>query len=1428
MLSCQQGSITHALTRAISVAYFALAVILVASRTGPQAAAAEIESFDSLHLTYSQQVRPLLAQYCLECHSTDTKEGELDLERFSDLEAVRNDPAVWQRVAEMLDSGEMPPKDALQPDPDRRGQLREWVRVYLRTEAFAQAGDPGPVVLRRLNNAELTFTLRDLTGLNQLQPAREFPIDGAAGEGFTNTGHALVMSPALLSKYLDAAKQVAAHAVLLPDGLRFSAHTTRRDWTEEILQEIRTFYRRHSEPMESSQIKLQGLVWESADGGRLPLRRYLAATIEHRETLLSGSKSVETVAHECNLSSKYLGRLWQAINSPNPSLILDGMRARWRVAGPADVDAIASSIVEFQHALWKFSPVGHIGKLGGPKAWQEPTDPLVNQTELRVKLPDAPASEQQVSVYLVAGDAGDGNAQDFVIWHQPRLVAPGQPDLLLRDARGAINALTHLRQRLFASAAACLAAADEIREARTVNDLASLSRKHDVDADLLAVWLEYLGLRTDQPARIETHMTSRIEKSAEFDFVQGWGSGDTPNLVANSSDQHVRIPGNMLPHSVAVHPSPTLRTAVAWRSPAAMTVQVAGIVQHAHPECGNGVAWYLELRRGSTRQQLLTGTAQGPAELALGPIEPMQVQTGDLVSLLVGPRDGNHACDLTRIDLTLTEMVPNGREWSLSGDVSGDVLTGNPHADRHGNADIWHFYTESDRDQIANAAQIPRDSLLSKWQAASSLSQRASLAESLRRRLMSPPDDSDNSPDAALYRQLAALRGPLLTAARRVLPAKVILARPAGDDAPWGLDLDRFGRHPSGAAIDSSSLCVQAPSVIEVQLPAELADGAELVVTATLDSQSAAAGSVQVFASNSKPAPPATVQAGLPIIVLEGGPADQRIRSSLAEFRDLFPAALCYTRIVPVDEVVTLTLYHREDEQLRRLVLDEQETARLDQLWDELHYVSQDALTLVDAYEQLWQYATQDADPKVFEPLRQPIQDRAAAFRQRLSDTEANHVNAVLGFAQQAYRRPLSDVESRDLRALYRTLRVQELDHDEAVRLLLARVLVSPAFLYRTEHGLPQNERHQKVSDVGEKLPAYPVSDWELAVRLSYFLWSTAPDTELRQLAASGELSVRESLVAQTHRMLRDHRIRRLASEFACQWLQIYEFDAHDEKSELTFPTFALLRGAMYEESIRFISDLIQRDGSVLELLDADHTFLNGDLAMHYGIPDVTGPQWRRVDGVKQYGRGGILGMASILSKQSGASRTSPILRGNWLCEVLLGERLPKPPPGVPQLPDVVPAGLTERQLIEQHSSVAACAKCHTRIDPYGFSLERFDAIGRARGTSPGEIEIDTRTTLQDGTAIDGLDGLRTYLLTRRRDDFTRQFCRKLLGYALGRAVQLSDEPLLDEMQAGLKANNYRVSVVFEAIVRSKQFTHVRAAEALAASGGEAGHDAQP
>jgi hypothetical protein len=1203
------------------------------------------------------------------------------------------------------------------------------------------------------------------------------------------------MSPALLSKYLDAGKKVADHAVLLPDGIRFSPGATRRDWTDEVLARIRSFYARFTDSGGGTQVNLQGIVFGTNAGGRLPVEQYLDATIRDREALATGAKSVGDVARQRGLNEKYLGTLWSTLTGTDRSPVLDVLRAQWSHASVEQTAAIASEIGRWQQALWRFTSVGHIGKVGGPKAWMEPVSPIVGRQDLRLKMP-APVGNE-VTLSLVAGDAGDGNAHDFVVWEQPRLVAPGRPDLMLREVGDVAQKLAGMRERAFRSAAGCLGAAALAREAQGRIDVASLAQRHGVEPSVLAAWLDYLGISTDGAAvKIDMPLMGKLTHAGGFEFVNGWGSGETPLVLANSSGQHVRVPGNLKPHGVAMHPSPALNVAAGWMSPVSGPLRIEGRVRHAHPECGNGVTWSLELRRGAIRQRLAAGTAQGATEARVGPVTEIAVQPGDLVSLVIGPRDGNHACDLTAVDLT---VAGKGVDWDLARDVSPDVLAGNPHADTHGHAGVWYFYCEPDKASSGERV-IPAGSLLARWQSAPTAEERQRLARDLEALLMSGPPAAKDSPDGLLYRQLASLRGPLVSAVRLEASGPGATAASSGaKQPPIAIDPALFGTAPG----DLANLRVQAPRVLEIRLPADLVEGCELVTSGRLDATTGREGSVQLQVLAGRPGAPLGLSAGLPVVVSDGSAARRRFEASFDAMRQVFPPSLCYTKIVPVDEVVTLTLFYREDDHLRRLMLDPAQAAEIDRLWAELRFVSMDALTLVDAFQQLLEYASQDADPRVFEPMRQPINDRAAAFRRELTAAEPRHLDAVVALADRAFRRPLSTTEAAELRALYRRLRTEEIPHDEAIRLVLARVLVSPAFLYRIE-----------TPPSGDK--AAPVSDLELASRLSYFLWSSMPDAELRNAASTGALHRPDILAAQARRMLKDPRVRRLATEFACQWLHIYDFDSLDEKSPRHFPTFAALRGAMHEEAILSFTDLFQNDGSVLSLLDGDHTFLNEALANHYGIPGVTGPEWRRVDGVKKYGRGGILGLAATLAKQSGASRTSPILRGNWVAEVLLGDKLPRPPKNVPQLPDDEAAtqGLTMRQLVERHTSDPRCASCHSRIDAFGYALEAYDAIGRRRDRDLGDRPISTAARLRDGTEFDGLDGLRHYLGTTRRDAVIRQFCRKLLGYALGRSTQLSDDPLLEDMEQTLKNNDYRFSAVLATIVASRQFREVRGRDA--------------
>ncbi|WP_395716670.1 DUF1592 domain-containing protein [Prosthecobacter sp.] len=1229
--------------------------------------------------------RAILQTYCLNCHSTEKQKGDLDLEASD----IQKEPHVWENVLDQMQLGEMPPKKEKQLSAAEKKQLTDWVRGTLDQIALANAGDPGPVVLRRLSNMEYTYTLRDLTGVESLDPAREFPVDGAAGEGFTNAGAALVMSPALLTKYLDAAKEVAAHAVFTPHGMRWSASTSSQDWTDEVLARIRGIYAKHTTSGEASQTVAQGIKLDTGTGGgRLPLAKYLDA--------LQGRGNAD------DLSPKYLQILREALTSTKPSVLLDPLRAKFR-----EKKLTAADIEPWQQVLWRFANVGHIGKENGPKAWQEPVTPLVPKHEMRVKL----ASTSDVTLYLTTTDAGDGSNGDEVIWENPRLVAPGRPDLPISNLPTLVKHLEAQRTKIIANTEQCL------------NAIAT--GKDDADPTLMAAWREYLGFGT---TKLEPLLTKKLESTPDYNFIKGWQGEQALSVLANSSDATVRTPGVMKAHSIATHPSPTRASVIAWKAEKAATLRIQGDVADAHPECGNGVTWQLEVRRGHSSEVLAKGETKGAQVLKMGPFENVRVEAGQVVALVIGPRDGNHACDLTAVNVTLSDAQ---KTWDLAKDVSPNILAGNPNG-------LWHF-----------------------------LSQPASL---------------DAAPD------LPAVISEWRKKPSRELAVKV--RQFLEKDFPLTSPLLRPFLSIGSATSIPSNLTAKSPSILEVQIPAALASGTEFVVTGKLTSKTS--GSVQMQVLTEKPEASKSLVAGksesavksgqwsdnnlvtqhsAPIIVNDGSEARGRFEAAFEEFRALFPIALCYTRIVPVDEVVTLTLFYREDEALRRLMLSEAETAELDRAWDELRFVSEWPLKQVDVFEQLFQFATQDAKPSAFEPMREPILQAAAKFKELQKAAIEPQKAAVLAFAEKAWRRPLSEKEIKGLKAF-------------DPRLMLVRVLTSPAFLYRGEKALAKTG---------------PVSPNELATRLSYFLWSSAPDQELR----TADLTDLGDLVEQARRMLKSDKVRRLATEFGCQYLHVRDVATLDEKSERHFPTFLDLRDDMQEEVTRFFIDLIQNNRSVLNLLDADHTFVNADLAKYYGFETKGG--WQRIAGLHEKGRGGILGFAATLAKQAGASRNSAILRGTWLTEVILGEKLPIPPKGVPVLPEEAPANLTERQLIERHSRDENCMGCHKRIDPYGFALEGFDAIGRAR-------QADTKTVLPDGTAVDGLASLRDYLLTKRRDDFTRQFCRKLLGYALGRSVQLSDKPLIEQMMK----SDLRFSTLVEHIVRSRQFREVRGRDAVA------------
>jgi hypothetical protein len=423
------------------------------------------------------------------------------------------------------------------------------------------------------------------------------------------------------------------------------------------------------------------------------------------------------------------------------------------------------------------------------------------------------------------------------------------------------------------------------------------------------------------------------------------------------------------------------------------------------------------------------------------------------------------------------------------------------------------------------------------------------------------------------------------------------------------------------------------------------------------------------------------------------------------------------------------------------------------------------------------------------------------AIEKARKEAEPKHLPALHQFAERAYRRPLSAAEKEGLTKFYRTLRDTEaLGHEDAVRDCVVSVLLSPHFLFRV--GAPAQPSDQPV----------PLAGHALAERLSYFLWASMPDQELLDLAAKGELHKPEVLTAQGRRMLKDLKARGLAVEFGGNWLDFRRFEEHNAVDRSRFPAFDnALRQAMFEEPVRFVTDLAARDGSVLDLLYADHTFVNQPLARHYGIPFTgTGDEWVRVD-VGKDGRGGVLPMAVFLTKNAPGLRTSPVKRGYWVARRVLGEHIPAPPPDVPDLPaDESKGERPLREALARHREHKSCAGCHQRFDSLGLVFEGYGPVGERRAKDLGGRPIDAKATFPGGTDGDGIAGLKTYIRDHRQQDFLDNLCRKLLAYALGRALLPSDEKLLREMRAKLEKSEYRFSVLVEAIVTSPQFLNHR------------------
>lgn len=586
---------------------------------------------------------------------------------------------------------------------------------------------------------------------------------------------------------------------------------------------------------------------------------------------------------------------------------------------------------------------------------------------------------------------------------------------------------------------------------------------------------------------------------------------------------------------------------------------------------------------------------------------------------------------------------------------------------------------------------------------------------------------------------------------------------------------EKFGKHPQGREVDAKMLVVTAPSVVTLPLP----EGAKQInATVRLDMKSPDVdhATIQWRFAVGEPPDVSKVMPGVITLWKRNSPAHRQAMNEFSVMKSAFPDSF-ERRLEEVARNHTrgnseTGVYYFSDSQLKSLI-SEREAKHLEDM--DVDY----------------ELASSRSDAKI----------NAERDRRIIG-----HLNT---FASLAWRRPITPGEQQQFAALYREGLAKELDRETAAREVLVRVLVSPHFLYKTELGSLALAESVPTDTAVDEFKDGPVDAWELASRMSYLLWSSMPDAPLHAAAADGSLLKPEVREAQMRRMMHDPKAQAMAKEFMGQWLEFDGFEKHSAVDGKKFPEFTPeLRKDLYQETLAFFTNLIREDRPVREIVTADYTFINERLAKFYGVPGVTGGQLQKVSVSAQH-RGGVLGMGSLLTKTSRSHRTSPVLRGNWLLLSVLGTPVPPPPANVPELKEHGPKPATVREMLEQHRANKACAACHDRIDPLGFALENFDAIGRFREKDDAGLPLDTSGKVKSGATFTGIEGLREYLKTQD-DKFTAHFARKLLGYALGRQVLPSDNQLLKSIAQKMKAGEGNVSTAVLAIVNSRQFLNRR------------------
>lgn len=651
-----------------------------------------------------------------------------------------------------------------------------------------------------------------------------------------------------------------------------------------------------------------------------------------------------------------------------------------------------------------------------------------------------------------------------------------------------------------------------------------------------------------------------------------------------------------------------------------------------------------------------------------------------------------------------------------------------------------------------------------------------------------------------------------------------------------------FGRNAKGEAIDPNSIGVQAPSMLKLRIPEEVKKNTEFNVQVSLDPVHGMDASTQNRIDD-KPAKNLDWLAGNRVL----GKLKSR-KAAIVDgaagilgdsFRALEYRALGFTsdeerdwleNIVKdgaqldfIDEQTARALnlpwpipydvafYHTWPLQFQwpqdyLPMMTEEERAEYDQLnriFISMIGPAQAALTRglaqvgIDKPE-AGIYPSTEQFNRLNPQQQQQIRQLAEQYQQEVALQREQAKQDLATFMTKAWRGPIQEEDVDKLLTFYDRERQAGRHHVNAVRSAMLPVLIHPRFLYRFTPA------------TGDEVA--PLSDYALASRLSFMLWGTIPDDELIQLANQGQLRNPQVLQQQVKRMLANEKSVALATEFAGLWLQFADFRESVSPDPQRFKNFTpALKEAMYDEAVLFFHHLFQNDEPVTDALFADYTFLNEELAKHYGIQGVKGNNMRKVK-IDNGQRGGILGMGALLTKFSTPLRTSPVMRGHWLYEEVLGIHLPPPPPAVEPLSDDErnEEGLTVREQLEEHRDNPACFSCHDKFDPLGIALENYNPVGGWRNKDLAGEKIDNQGTfVETGRTLDGLDGLREYL-RENQEKFVETFCKKLIGYGLGRAVEVTDQPLLDAMMDAMKKNDYRPSAAIDMLVISPQFLYQR------------------